>query len=441
MTTSTALISESDACMLKINTRYLSPDSAPGAMVETKDQSLSGLERRINEAGEALLDSFARVIDQVPGGDAGPQRLSKELGIDKVLASRMLKAVRAPDAMSVVHRVPGPEPMRRVIKASSKLGVNPDDIKQAELAIDRFETLIRTEIGDRSALEAILSAWVPEARREFELRRKQAAFRAMSQLKGAQAEVYAECAIFWPSADGEHIDIVWIKSVFGLQRLRPGMRVKFTSHRAVEEGAGRQTYTITGDPVESVDSATLAQYCSSPAPKLEVHHAGEVMHYLLEPGGFGARNAIDLVTCEVNRGEIPRYIPTSRNRKAWASSDINIPSRRMQFDVLVHRDLYTNGYPELRVYDTTIQGQADINDPSRDIDQLDLLESIENLGSGLTRFGSSNVPRYRAMIGEVCEKLGFDSGLLRGYRVSTDYPIYGSQTAMLFPTQDRHDGA
>ena len=398
---------------------------------------MGGLERRINDAGEALLASFLRVLDQIPGGDSGPQRLAKELGIDKVLASRMLKAVRSPDAMSVVHRVPGPEPMRRVIKASSKLGVDAGDIKQAGQAIDRFETLIRTEIGDRSALEAILSAWVPEARREFELRRKQSALRAMSQLKGAQAEVYAEAAIFWPSTDGEHIDIVWIKAVIGLQRLRPGMRVKFTSHRKVEDGSGRRTYTLAGEPVDGVDSATLADYCSSPAPKLQVQHAGESMHYLLEPGGFGAQSAIDLVTCEVNRAEMPRYIPRSRGRKAWASSDINIPSRRMQFDVLVHKDLYTGAYPELRVYDTTIQGQADINDPSRDVDQLDLLESIENMGAGLIRFGSSHVPRYRAMLGEVCQTLGFDASLLRGYRVSSDYPIYGSQTAILFATQDR----
>ncbi|MFG0246938.1 MAG: hypothetical protein ACF8MF_12895 [Phycisphaerales bacterium JB052] len=416
-----------------------SPDAAPDALLEPKDPGLSGLERRINEAGEALLSSFVRVIDQIPGGDAGPQRLAKELGIDKVLASRMLKAVRAPDAMSVVHRVPGPEPMRRVLKASSKLGVKPIDIKHAGEAIDRFETLIRTEIGDRSALEAILSAWVPEARREFELRRKQSAFRAMSQLKGAQAEVYAEAAIFWPSDDGERIDIVWIKSVFGMQRLRPGMRVKFSSHRRVEDGGGRQPRTLAGEPMVGVDSATLAQYCSDPTPSLEAHAAGEMVHYLLEPGGFGAGSAINLVTCEVNRGEIPRYIPTSRNRKAWASSEINIPSRRMQFDVLVHKDLYRNRHPELRIYDTTIGGQADINDPSRDVDQIDLLESIEQLGSGLNRFGSSHVPRYRALLGEVCSTLGYDPEQMRGYRVSSDYPIYGMQTAMLFTTEDRPD--
>lgn len=402
-----------------------------------RPQTMGDLEVRINTAGEDLLQGFVRVLGQIPGGDAGPQRLAKELGIDKVLASRMLKAVRAPDPMSVVHRVPGPEPMRRVIKASSKLGVNPDDIRQAGEAIDRFESLIRSEIGDRSALEAILSAWVPEARREFELRRKQTAFRAMSQLKGAQADVFAEAAIFWPSPDGEHIDIVWIKAFVGLHRLRPGMRVKFSSHRKVEEHGGRQTYTLTGEPVDGMDSATLEDYCTSPTPDIEAHHAGEVMHYLLKPGGFGGGCAIDLATCEVNRAEIPRYIPAERQRKAWASSDINIPSRRMQFDVLLHKDLYASAYPELRVYDTTINGLADINDPTRDVDELDLLESIDNLGSGLGRFGSSHVPRYRRMLEEVCQTLGFDGDQLRGYRVSSDYPIYGSQYAMLFATQGR----
>ncbi len=406
----------------------------------TAPQTMGTLEIRINAAGEDLLKGLTSVLGQIPATDAGPQQLAKELGIDKVLASRILKALRAPDPMSVVHRVPGPEPMRRLLKATSKLGVNPQDLIDANSAVDRFESLIRSEIGDRSALDAILSAWVPEARREFELRRKQAAFRAMSQLKGAQADVYAEAAIFYPSADNEHIDIVWIKAVIGLHRLRPGVVVKFTSHRQIEDQSRRKTYTLAGDPVDSVSSATLEGYCSTPTPALDVHHAGELMHYTLQENCFGASSSIDLVTCEVNRAEIPRYIPDERQRKAWASSDINIPSKRMQFDVLVHKDLYNRSFPELRIYDTTINGQADINDPARDVDQLDLLESIENLGEGLSRFGSSLVPNYRKMIDEVCSTLSFDPSMMRGYRCTADYPIYGSQTAMIFSTQDRPNG-
>ena len=160
------------------------------------------------------------------------------------------------------------------------------------------------------------------------------------------------------------------------------------------------------------------------------------MHYLLEGEGFGASHALTLVTCEVNRAEIPRYVEDT-TRQAWASSDVNIPSRRLQFDVLVHEDLYPGAHPELRIYDTAVNGQADVNDPQRDIDQLDLLEHVEHLGTGLDRFGSSLVPKSRTLLTEIFDTLGYDPSATRGYRVVSDYPIYGSQFAMCFPTQPR----
>ena len=397
---------------------------------------LESIEVRITQAGDALLKGLTGVLDRVPGADAGPQKLAGQLGVDKVLASRLLKALRSSDPMAMVHRPPGPEPLRRVLAASKKHGVPPELLADAHAAVDRFEELIRTDIGDRSALEAILSAWVPEARREFELRRKQAAYRAMSQLKGVEAGVYAEAAIFWPTADGQHIDVVWIKAVIGLHRLRPGVPVHFTSQRRIEGADGRRPRNLAGDPVDSVRGAVVEAFSSDPVPRLTTQIAGETTHYLLDQPGFGSNTAVDLVTCEVNRSEIPRYVPVARGRRAWAGSDINIPARSSQFDLLIHEDLYPGEHPELRVYDTTIRGQADVNDPTRDIDQLDLLETVNPLGLGIRRFGSSAVPRYRALIAHACDTLGYDGERLRGYRTVSEYPIYGSQFAMTLRTTE-----
>ncbi len=392
------------------------------------------LELRITQTGDALLAGLVRVLDQVPGSDAGPQRLATELGVDKVLASRLLKAVRSPDAMSAMHRAPGPDPLRRVLKASEKLGVPSDDLVAAHAAVDRFEALIRSELGDRSALEAVLSAWVPEARREFELRRSQAAFRAMSQLKGVEADVFAEAAILWPTEDGERIEVVWIKAVRGVRRLRPGALVKFTSQRSVESSDARRPLTLAGEPVESVPSTVVPEFSSSPVPTLVAQVVGEHTHYILD--GIGLGEPADVVTCEVNHAEIARYVPASRGRRAWASSDVAIPSKRLQLDVLVHEDLFPGEHPDLRIYDSTIRGTADRNDPSRDIDQLDLLASVDHLGRGVSRFGSDHVRRYRRLLEHVCSALAFDGDKLRGYRVVADYPIYGAQYTMSFRTTD-----
>ncbi len=411
------------------------PDQA-AIPTPTPQRPLESIEVRITQTGDALLRGLTRVIDQLPGAEAGPQKLAGQLGVDKVLASRLLKALRSTDPMAMVHRTPGPEPLRRVLAASAKLGVAPDLLAEAHAAVNQYEDLIRSDIGDRSALEAILSAWVPEARREFELRRKQAAYRAMSQLKGVEAEVYAEAAIFWPSHDGQHIDIVWVKAVIGLHRLRPGVPVHFTSQRRVEGRDGRRPTNLAGEPVDSVQGAVVPEFSTNPVPRLRTQIAGEATHYLLDEPGFGSGSAVNLVTCEVNRAEIPRYLPVARNRRAWASSDINIPARTSQFDLLIHHDLYPAESPDLRVYDTTIRGQADVNDPTRDIDQYDLLETIEPLGANADRFGSSVVPQYRAMLAHICSALAFDGTKLRGYRVLSEYPIYGSQFAMTLRTTD-----
>ncbi|MBS0187403.1 MAG: hypothetical protein JSS51_04995 [Planctomycetes bacterium] len=392
------------------------------------------LDVRIMRAGDELMTGLTGVLRYIPGNDAGPQRLATELGVDTVLASRLLKAVRSPDSMSLIHRAPGPEPLRRVLRACAKWGVPPDVLASAHLAVDAFENLIDSAAGDRSSLEAILSAWVPEARREFELRRKQAAFRAISQLKGVQANVFAETAIFTPSADGQHCDVVWIKAVAGLSRLRPAAVVKFTSKRGVEEPNKREPFTLEGQPVDSVENTVIPEFCTVPTPALTAQVVGEQTHYLLE--GVKLGEAVQLLTCEVNRSEIQRYVPASRGRRAWASSDIAIPSQRFQFDMIVHHDLFPGEHPDLRMYDTAVRGTADRNDPGRDIDQLDLLENLEHLGTGLQRFASSDVPRYRQMLEHVCERLRLDASTLRGYRVASDYPLYGSQYTMSFRTTD-----
>jgi hypothetical protein len=161
---------------------------------------------------------------------------------------------------------------------------------------------------------------------------------------------------------------------------------------------------------------------------------GESTHYLLERARLG--ELMDIVLCEVNRAELPRYVPIKLNRRAWASSDMSLPAARCQFDLLVHPDLYPGEQPDLRVYDTAILGLADRNDSARDIDQFELLETVDHLGVGVARFGSSDVPRYREILEYICQQVGYDGSILRGYRVTSAYPIYGSQYAMSFRTTD-----
>ena len=182
------------------------------------------LEARISEVGRELGATLNALLDALPEGRSGPQRLARSLGLDKVLASRLLKAARSKDPMAVAFHLPGPEPMRRFLRAAAKKGGDSELVESSEEAIDRFQTLIREEIGDRSSLDTIISAWLPDARSEFELRRKQSLYKSMSQLKGASVDTTLATAFLHPSKTPGRIDLVWVFGLLGVRRLRPLVR-------------------------------------------------------------------------------------------------------------------------------------------------------------------------------------------------------------------------
>ena len=125
-------------------------------------------------------------------------------------------------------------------------------------------------------------------------------------------------------------------------------------------------------------------------------------------------------------------VPRGSGRKAYVFAETSIPCEILQFDAFVHEDVYPGRSPALRLYDTAFDGVADINDPSRDIDRLDMLESIDELGRGLTSCRSQDIPRYHELLSHVFEQLGWSADAFRGYRSRIDYPVYGSQIAMMF---------
>ncbi len=396
--------------------------------------SAGDLEPRIAAIGTELRDTLLEVLEQLPA--SGPQPLATRLGLNKVLTSRLLKAVRTRDPMAMVFHCPGPAPLQRFLKAARRVGVSLPVLQPAEAAVEAFARLVRDEIGDRSALNALISAWLPDARSEFELRQKQAAFRALSQLRGAAAAMNIATVLLHPSADGKHLDVVWIFGLLSLQRLRPGVPVKFSTRRLLSAtDKPRHPTTLDGTTLTDLDDVgtlRLDEFCDSPPALVDVHRSGESVHYVLGGDAYGPSSAVDLLMAEANLGEMPRYIPEGSGRKGYVFAEVGTPARSLLFDVLIHPDVYPGSTPSLLLYDTALDGVADVNDPSRDIDRMELTESIQHLGRGSSMYRLAGVPHYVAMLRHVTERMGWDADEFAGYRCCIDYPVYGSQVVMAF---------
>jgi hypothetical protein len=84
------------------------------------------------------------------------------------------------------------------------------------------------------------------------------------------------------------------------------------------------------------------------------------------------------------------------------------------------------------MYDTAARGIANPTDPARDMDRIDVLDSIQSLGVSIARVRTREVAGYPEMVRSVCDALGWDSEHFRGYRCRVDYPVYGTQVSMIF---------
>lgn len=409
-------------------------DGPQTIMSKTIPNALPGsrLEAEAGATGRALIEGLRQVLDALPDAPQGPQALATQLGLDKVLTSRLLKAVRNPDPLSAVHRAPGPEPLRRVLRAAKKRGVNVQIVQAAEHAVERFERLIRLEAGDRSSLGAMLSAWLPEAREEFELRRKQSVFKALSQLKGVSADLDFSTVLLAPSDDGVHVDVVWLLAQYGVQRLRPGATVKFVTRRLEVDGSERRPFDLAGTPVEDIDDLRLDHFCHAPPAPLVAKRFGPVVQYALGDSGFGPRSTVDVILAEVNRREIRRFVPQAEERHSYVFAEVSTPVKSLVFDVHVHRDVYPNSDPELVIFDTHGSGIADPNDRARDIDRFDMVERVERFDPAGRELRIAAVPHHLELMQHVYDRLGWDRADFRAYRCTVDYPIYGSQLTMVF---------
>lgn len=392
----------------------------------------------IGAVGESLIASLEGVLGEVKltgarSATRGPVAFARELGLDKVLLSRVLKALRMREGTSSLRAMPGPDPLRRLVSRAAAQGATKSTVDAAMGAIDRYERLLRDTVRGRGMLDTILSVWDPGSRRDFEQRRKQGAFTAISQIRGAQARMNHSTVLVLPSKDAGLLDIVWITGYLGLYRSRPGARVKFASRRLTPGKTARHPESIDGRSLESPEALLLPAFCSKPMPKFDATSLGECVFYTLGGEAFGADSAVDVVYAEVNRAELPR-VPQNSTRKRFFFAEPAVPSKVLQYDVLVHADLGW-GPPELMIYDTAYEGAASPNDPSRDLDKLDLAETVEQLprsvGGGLS-LRSPDVPGYADMIQSIAASVGADLDQFVAHRTRIEYPLYGAQVTMAF---------
>lgn len=388
------------------------------------------LEERINTISETLISRFRKLVDALPEGPYRPQELARVLGVKKDVSSRLLRALRQPDALAGTHVLPGPESLRLVVRAAAKRGADAEQVRAAEEAVRDFELLLRNDVGDRAGLDAVIGSLLPDARERFEMAAKQAQYRGFACLKGVVTDAAMVAFVVHPAAhdSASRLDTVMVGLLRGLRRLRPGAPVRFTS--VLQRRTGRAF--LGRDPNGEQEGPLLPQFTSPwPLPAERVVRNDRVIHELGDRG-VGPRSAVDIALAEYYPSNHPRFQDPAAPQKRWFYATVEQPAKVFLMDVLVHVDVWKDSDPELRLYDTTVNGTVDPNDPAAEDARLDLAEAVRPLGRGVQRFRVGEIKNYVEALSYVCTAMGWDPNAFRGYRCRIPYAAYGSQICMLF---------
>jgi hypothetical protein len=391
------------------------------------------LQHRLSRAAERFRDTVRAVIERVPIATKKPAEFERVLKLDRSLSSRLLRAVRLHDPLATLHRMPGLHGVRLLLGAAAKAGVDSLVIAQAERALIELEGLVTSELGEWKELNAAISGWLPDTREEFDTANRQTAYRAMSNLKGITADVELAITLIHPgSAQADWLDRAGITGICRMKRLRPGAPMGLLHGSSISPPRGTQRLALDGQPSDPLHgSPLLAEFSSQPTPQFDVRITGNTGHYLLRGDDVGIGSFVDLFLADIMRHRYPVHRGVSPH-PATPGAVIDIPVKTLIVDVLVHQRVWPGVEPELRMYDTTGRGLANPTDPARDMDRIDVFESIQDMGTRLDSFRTKEVGRYVEMIRHVCDRLGWDSTCFRGYRCRVDYPVHGTQVSMIF---------
>ena len=379
-------------------------------------------EAQLATLGAAALKALGSVMDAIPGRPSRPQELARALGINKVFCSRLVGALRSSEPLAGVHALPGTAPLRSFLAAAEQTGVAPKITAHAGESVERLDVFIRKEFGARSNLRGLLSAHVPDAHEELLSTSKQAAFRGMAGIHGLELEAVLVTFLVHPSPHKPGwCDTAVINASYGLRRSRPNASYSFTLRRL-----GR-------DQDERLAEVLLPEFCAPEGVELAAKHEGECVRQTLLGSDFGRRHTTDIVTTELYEANQPidpaaEHEPPTR----WFYATVSHPSRRLLFDVLVHKDVWATAAPELLIYDTIMHGEVIPDDPRFAHSKLDLLEEVQPIASASRLPRCPEVPRYGELLDHVCDRHGWSRADFRGHRVRSTYPLFGSQYCLTF---------
>src|SRR5215471_8304062 len=404
------------------------PEAGRGARVirsgVTGELGRGDLRLRIEVTGRDLRRAITSVLEAVAGPRPRPTRVARAIGLDKSLASRLVRSVRATSDMDLMHFVPSPGGLH-IFADLARKHADPASIEHLRAAADRFAELLDVVPGGRASIDAQIAESSRVALEKREHIAKQASFKAMSFLLGHFCDVLTTSLFIVPSANGRRADGIEVSRRLGLRRMRPSTPLALLSFWGDVNDAMKENAIafepLNGGPLDPM-AFLLPDYSSQPLPELDVVRDGDMTTLVL-----GANSA----------GQAPTQLTSVfRIRNAWPVKPeerlqslrgyvLTTPCREVVRDVYIAESLYTDASPQLSFMlpGPRVAMRPPRADGQRHFTEVDLTSSIQQLPLGPEPWDMPGVANQSAVVRHVLERTGHRMTRFRGWRFAMTYPL------------------
>ncbi len=373
---------------------------------------------------------------QSTGADPGqPQEVSRRFSLDKTLAWKLARSVRAEDTQELVAHLPRRPSMQIFVRAMQRHGADKALTDEAWASFDLFEELVERHSGDRETFEVMVaSPESPRPNKRAETLRK-SAYQGNSSIWGVHARVQIAMHILTPSETPGHVDLATVCGLVDFRRLRANVPWAIASLSAWDRDQhdAPRAGPLSGNGGEmTADAFLLHQFSSDPPPPMRTSPApGGVVRIELTEGPVGKLAAATVMLGWRSRA-VGTIRPTHQGEMGEHGVLISTPCELLIHDLLVHRSLSFVGTPTAHVY-SQLPGGPRYPQDGGGAGLLPMHGEVVSLGTGPVDCMLPEFPRYAPMAEHALKAMGYVARDMVGHRYRLAYPPVPSMMVFRHP--------
>jgi hypothetical protein len=388
-----------------------------------------------DDAGVALVEVSAALtrlqravqglVRQLPSYPTRSPELQQMLGIDRSLAWKVHRLVHARTAAEAAAFVPGQSAMEILCAAARNAGADEGAIVAVMEAFAGYDRAAATHVGDRRSARLMLTSDDPAGEGRAELGMRRAAYEAGTFLAGLRARAHLQTFIVAPGSVPGRADMIAIKGMYELERLRAEAPFTMARVRFAKPGDA-QFHDAPVKPLDELGAVQMVplirEFCSKPLPTFAAaEREGGGLEDELMNWTVGKMGAVTVVSGVSARDHF-QTVASGGDEESRIGARLRVPCQVLVLDEIVDRRVWGEDSPEVEVY-SELSGDASWYTRSLRGLRVPISVRVESMGRGLGAWTTPEIPRYEELLAFAFESRGLRPEDFDGYRVRIEFPL------------------